>query len=616
MSGLRSEARTDQGWQRFDRVAGLVSLLLVFALLILWFARTDIEKSGDAKATSQVAELTEPDGQSASPAKSADTDSKLETAAAVLPGTMAPKVEGKSDELAMGAPAGQKDADKSADQKDPAAKASDKQDKKADSQLAKSKIDISKKEIETAAKKETAKKETAKKKTEQKKVEEKKAEKPEPKKEEPKAVANARKATDAGKDSGKEAGADSASGMSLASQDPARQATFERIPKYIDKSITAAGSLAAAGQVADSGAGSLTSANKGAGESSAPASATETAVERSASSLVSQVPKVNSVLELSSSDGRLSIDGIVSSEQVRASILKAGLQAYGMRNLTDRLSVNEAVAPFGWAENASDLIVLIGGPESETTVRVDGQTVTLTGQVNELGDKQSRALAAQQLFGTRARVDNRLKVVPKPKPAKVAKTETETKPTPPVAKQPVAKAPEKAPEKKPEPKKPEPKKPEPKKPAAPATAASGQDPSQLAEGGPGQSDKVVMAPRGMPKKFARGDCPRVMTGVRVRFRSATVDISEDGRSYLDRLARCFRSRSYIVRGHTDSRGAALNNLILSQERAQAVVDYLISIGVSPNRVSAKGYGESTPVDSNRSERGRARNRRIDFRFKR
>ena len=517
---------------------------------------------------------------------SSDTDiaSKIDNTAAVLPGAVAttePEPDAQTGQLAMVEPASPAES------------------------KAQNRIDVSKKEIKTAARFETDKvKPTTPGTTEQ----------PGSQNQEPDKAANA------GNDADKKSDADSDSaGKSLASQDPAKQAKFERIPKHMDKSITAAGSLATGAALAKSGSDAAAGAPAAQPGEAATAKDASQDVARSASSLVKQVPKVNSVLELSSSDGRLSIDGIVNSEQVRASILKAGLQAYGMRNLTDRLSVNEAVAPFEWAENASDLIVLIGGPESETTVRVDGESVTLTGQVNELGDKQARALAAQQLFGTRARVDNRLKVVPKSEPTEateLAKAEPTKNAKPAAAAATTSEAP------KPKATKPSPPAATVKKPEStqetkkPAATASGEDPSQLAEGGPGQDDKVVMGPRGMPAKFSRGECPRVMTSVRLRFRSAAVEISEDSQAYLDRLKRCFQSRSYVVRGHTDSRGAALNNLILSQERAQAVVDYLISIGVPSNRVSAKGYGESTPVDSNRSERGRARNRRIDFRFNR
>jgi outer membrane protein OmpA-like peptidoglycan-associated protein len=66
-----------------------------------------------------------------------------------------------------------------------------------------------------------------------------------------------------------------------------------------------------------------------------------------------------------------------------------------------------------------------------------------------------------------------------------------------------------------------------------------------------------------------------------------------------------------IEGHTDSRGSANSNLILSQRRADAVRDALIAAGVAANRISTVGLGEDQPVASNESEEGRARNRRVD-----
>lgn len=67
-----------------------------------------------------------------------------------------------------------------------------------------------------------------------------------------------------------------------------------------------------------------------------------------------------------------------------------------------------------------------------------------------------------------------------------------------------------------------------------------------------------------------------------------------------------------ISGHTDSEGSDSYNQKLSEGRAKAVVDYLISTGVHPVSMESVGYGESRPIDSNLTEEGRAQNRRVEF----
>lgn len=67
-----------------------------------------------------------------------------------------------------------------------------------------------------------------------------------------------------------------------------------------------------------------------------------------------------------------------------------------------------------------------------------------------------------------------------------------------------------------------------------------------------------------------------------------------------------------IQGHTDDQGADDYNLSLSQNRAQAVRDWLVSHGVPAASITAQGFGETQPVATNDTEEGRARNRRIEF----
>lgn len=65
-------------------------------------------------------------------------------------------------------------------------------------------------------------------------------------------------------------------------------------------------------------------------------------------------------------------------------------------------------------------------------------------------------------------------------------------------------------------------------------------------------------------------------------------------------------------GHTDNKGTASHNQALSEARARAVYDWLIKQGISPQRLSAKGYGETVPTATNATEEGRTQNRRTEL----
>lgn len=67
-------------------------------------------------------------------------------------------------------------------------------------------------------------------------------------------------------------------------------------------------------------------------------------------------------------------------------------------------------------------------------------------------------------------------------------------------------------------------------------------------------------------------------------------------------------------GHTDGKGSDAYNQRLSENRARAVVDYLVSKGVSEKRLQYKGFGKSMPLESNDTEEGRAKNRRVEFKI--
>ena len=94
---------------------------------------------------------------------------------------------------------------------------------------------------------------------------------------------------------------------------------------------------------------------------------------------------------------------------------------------------------------------------------------------------------------------------------------------------------------------------------------------------------------------------------------------------LDQIVRVMTDRPAIevrVEGHTDAKGTDTYNRRLSQQRAEAVVKYLVAKGVAPARLDAVGLGESRPIapnenpDGSDNPQGRAKNRRTEFHIKR
>jgi outer membrane protein OmpA-like peptidoglycan-associated protein len=103
----------------------------------------------------------------------------------------------------------------------------------------------------------------------------------------------------------------------------------------------------------------------------------------------------------------------------------------------------------------------------------------------------------------------------------------------------------------------------------------------------------------------------------VSFETAKATLNKDSYKNLNQLITFLkRKQSYKIEvaGHTDNVGSASSNLKLSQERAEAVKEYLIRGGIDSTRLEAKGYGIAKPIADNSNPKGRALNRRTEIRF--
>jgi outer membrane protein OmpA-like peptidoglycan-associated protein len=108
----------------------------------------------------------------------------------------------------------------------------------------------------------------------------------------------------------------------------------------------------------------------------------------------------------------------------------------------------------------------------------------------------------------------------------------------------------------------------------------------------------------------------VLSLLGIRFPSGRSTINADSAAVMQKVQKAlalFPHAAIAVEGHTDANGGESANLILSQDRADAVRQYLVSsFGVDPEKISSIGYGEARPVATNETAGGRARNRRIDL----
>lgn len=127
----------------------------------------------------------------------------------------------------------------------------------------------------------------------------------------------------------------------------------------------------------------------------------------------------------------------------------------------------------------------------------------------------------------------------------------------------------------------------------------------------GCPDLVPAAAQALPPPL------RAFTGTidGIVFALDSAEILPESEHVLDAAALALRTYPDVhltIRGHTDAIAEDAYNLALSRARAEAVAAWLVAHGVDPARLTVEGLGETEPIDTNETEEGRARNRRVEF----
>ena len=151
--------------------------------------------------------------------------------------------------------------------------------------------------------------------------------------------------------------------------------------------------------------------------------------------------------------------------------------------------------------------------------------------------------------------------------------------------------------------------------AAPAMTVTAEGPLDLQNEIDTSMSAAQMAVDNLGDNPSPRDVARALSLQVVHFEVDEAIIPEANKALLDNAVKIMQQvpdMTLMIIGHTDKTADAAYNMTLSQQRAQAMKDYLVAQGADPSKLMTKGMGETDPIADNATEQGRFRNRRIEF----
>lgn len=132
--------------------------------------------------------------------------------------------------------------------------------------------------------------------------------------------------------------------------------------------------------------------------------------------------------------------------------------------------------------------------------------------------------------------------------------------------------------------------------------------------------EIVERYKELDSQFTNALSDEALSTIRLKyvfFETGSAALKEDSRYELDYVSNLLKNNPSVnieLSGHTDNTGDADANLTLSQNRAESVRNYLVNKGISSDRLTALGYGQTQPIDNNETDEGRQNNRRTELKI--